>query len=117
MYSLKQEKTYFDCDKKQEVTEVLCSSKGKSLTTLKEYQNGIKIHLFRDLLGKDHPEFKTNKQQDALEYLNHLMDAIKKNQKQNNLPDLTEVFKSQFTSKLRCLNCNSFKLSQNQVIF
>jgi len=42
------------------------------------YQDGIKPQMFKTLFGKGHPEFKTGRQQDSLEYFNHLLDKIAK---------------------------------------
>jgi ubiquitin carboxyl-terminal hydrolase 5/13 len=39
-------------------------------------QDGIKPHMFKTLVGKDHKEFKTSLQQDALEYLIHLLEKL-----------------------------------------
>jgi ubiquitin carboxyl-terminal hydrolase 5/13 len=39
-----------------------------------KYQDGIKPQAFKTFFGKGHPEFKTGRQQDALEYLNHFLD-------------------------------------------
>lgn len=45
-----------------------------------DYQDGIKPQSFKTFFGKGHPEFKTGKQQDALEYFNYLLDKISKGQ-------------------------------------
>lgn len=38
--------------------------------------NGIKPTMFKNLIGKSHPDFSTKQQQDAHEYLLHLLNAI-----------------------------------------
>ena len=39
-------------------------------------QEGIAPRMFKSLVGRGHPEFSTNKQQDAQEYLLHLVNII-----------------------------------------
>lgn len=36
-------------------------------------QAGVSPHMYRQLVGKDHPEFTTRRQQDAHEYYLHLL--------------------------------------------
>ncbi len=38
-----------------------------------QYQQGIKPSMFKSLIGRDHPEFSTKRQQDAVEFLLHLI--------------------------------------------
>lgn len=42
------------------------------------YQDGIRPQIFKNFFGKDHPDFKTGQQQDAREYLSHLLDKMHK---------------------------------------
>ena len=39
-------------------------------------QDGVKPHMFKTLVGKDHKEFKTTLQQDAQEYFHHVLEKI-----------------------------------------
>jgi uncharacterized UBP type Zn finger protein len=41
-------------------------------------QPGIRPQMFKNLIGKGHPEFSTNKQQDAQEFFLHLVTQIGK---------------------------------------
>ena len=52
------------------------------------YQDGIRPFMFRVLVGKDHPEFKTNKQQDASEYFHHVEEFLEKDAKIQSQVDL-----------------------------
>jgi uncharacterized UBP type Zn finger protein len=52
------------------------------------YQDGIRPFMFRLLVGKDHAEFKTNKQQDASEYFHHIEVFLEKDAKKNSQVDL-----------------------------
>jgi ubiquitin carboxyl-terminal hydrolase 5/13 len=40
-----------------------------------QYQQGIKPSMFKSLIGKGHPEFSTKRQQDAVEFLLHLINV------------------------------------------
>jgi ubiquitin carboxyl-terminal hydrolase 5/13 len=48
----------------------------------KPFQEGIKPHMFKALVGKDHEEFKTMRQQDADEFLRHLLSLVERNAKE-----------------------------------
>lgn len=59
---------------------------------LEDYQDGIKPHMFKGLIGGDHPEFRTGAQQDALEYMNFLFEKIQRAEKAAGKPDPTKIF-------------------------
>ncbi|EDO49878.1 predicted protein, partial [Nematostella vectensis] len=42
----------------------------------KSEQDGISPHMFKSLIGRGHPEFSTNRQQDAQEFFAHLLETI-----------------------------------------
>ena len=44
-------------------------------------QDGVKPHMFKQLVGRDHPEFKTGAQQDAQEYFHYLMEKLQRMEK------------------------------------
>lgn len=66
-----------------------------------DYQVGIKPTMFKALIGEDHEEFKTNRQQDAFEFLTYLLEKI---DKQMGL-QVNEQFKFLMTNKVLCSNC------------
>lgn len=39
-------------------------------------QEGINPSMFKQLIGKDHPEFSTMRQQDAGEFLQHVLNVV-----------------------------------------
>lgn len=43
---------------------------------VKNVQNGIPPLMFKSLIGTGHPEFASSRQQDALEYFQHLLDRV-----------------------------------------
>lgn len=47
--------------------------------------NIMRLYTFRYLVGKNHVEFKSTKQQDAAEYLLHLLQIFKKFESQENI--------------------------------
>ncbi|GEQ71156.1 hypothetical protein JCM33374_g4837 [Metschnikowia sp. JCM 33374] len=76
-----------------------------------DYQAGIKPSSFKALIGADHHEFKTNKQQDANEFLLYLFDKL---DKQFGLA-LNKDFKFLLGSKVGCSNCNHGSKTSNLV--
>ena len=60
--------------------EYLCfsSCEGSSLNSLYllQYPNGIRPQMFKTLIGQGHPEFSTKRQQDAQEFLLHLLNQV-----------------------------------------
>lgn len=66
-----------------------------------DYQLGIKPTMFKLLIGEDHEEFKTNKQQDAFEFLLYILDKF---DKQLGL-ELNQSLKFVMTNKVLCSEC------------
>jgi len=56
------------------------------------YQEGIRPFMFKYHVGKDHVEFKTNQQQDAVEYLHHVLEFLEKDSKLLNKPNISNIF-------------------------
>ena len=75
---------------------------------IEEYQDGIKPSSFKYFFGKDHPEFSTNHQQDAYEYLNHLLEKMKHFDKNRNINPL-ELFEFEIERRIECCKCHSVK--------
>lgn len=63
--------------------------------------SGIKPTMFKSIVGKDHPEFKTNKQQDAMEFLVYLLDQV---DKQIGV-EVNHPFRFKLTTKVLCMGC------------
>ncbi|KAM9934523.1 hypothetical protein OXX80_005894 [Metschnikowia pulcherrima] len=76
-----------------------------------DYQAGIKPSTFKALIGADHNEFQTNKQQDANEFLLYLFDKL---DNQFGLT-LNKDFKFLAGSKVVCANCKHGSRSTNLV--
>jgi ubiquitin carboxyl-terminal hydrolase 5/13 len=69
------------------------------------YQDGVRPAIFKSLVGKDHPEFKTGQQQDAREYFLYVLDKIMKAEKVANAADPGDIFKFKLEKRLQCLGC------------
>lgn len=76
-------------------------------------QEGIPPKSFKLLIGKDHSEFSTSKQQDALEFIQHLMGLIEKNSKKTNRKDLSEIFKFKTEERIECISSHKVKYSNS----
>ena len=112
-YSIKKEEKVIEGDKEKiEVYNIFLKDFGLN-KILKFYQDGLKIHNFKTLVGKDHPEFSSNRQQDAMEYLQFLFSYLQKIEKQNNFQDITKIFSFIQATKLNCMDCGGVKIREN----
>lgn len=71
-------------------------------------QIGLRPESFKTLIGKGHPEFATMRQQDAEEFLTHLITVLRQYAKKYNIPaetEATEVFKFGMEQRLQCGEC------------
>lgn len=75
------------------------------------YQEGIRPDSFKNLIGENHPEFRTNKQQDANEFLLYLFDKLDKEYGLNLNRDLKFVL----ASKLVCNSCHNGLMTRELV--
>lgn len=66
-----------------------------------EYQLGIKPFAFKNLIGQNHAEFKTQRQQDAYEFLLYLLDKLDNEFGLRLNQDLNFIY----TEKVICDNC------------
>ncbi|EER34565.1 hypothetical protein CTRG_01426 [Candida tropicalis MYA-3404] len=76
-----------------------------------DYQLGIKPSAFKTLIGENHPEFKTQRQQDAFEFLLYFLDKV---DKELGLK-LNEDLKFLLTSKVLCAHCSHGTLTNDLV--
>ena len=86
------------------------------------FQEGIKPTMFKALIGKDHEEFKTMRQQDSEEFLKHLIGMIQRESLNTNAGssgatmlddegklDPTDIFKFAMEEKLQCNECKGVR--------
>lgn len=81
-----------------------------------KFQEGIKPTMFKRIIGKDHEEFKTMRQQDADEFFKHLLKKIEQLERsspagQSGALSSTDVFKFGLEHRLQCTECNGVKYS------
>ena len=80
-----------------------------SPSTAPAFQEGIKPIMFKTLIGKDHEEFSTMKQQDADEFFKHLLKSIKQSTRAGGAEDPTQVFTFEQEMKLQCGECGGVR--------
>lgn len=76
-----------------------------------DYQLGIRPAVFKSLIGENHAEFKTQRQQDAFEFLLYFLDKV-----DNELGlQLNKDLKFLLTSKVFCAHCSHGTLTNDLV--
>lgn len=63
-------------------------------------QPGVSPHMYRNLVGKDHPEFMTKRQQDAHEFYLHLLNLLQRNSRHK--PNPADCLKFSVEERMRC---------------
>lgn len=76
---------------------------------IEEYQKGIKPSSFKMFFGKNHPEFSSNRQQDAFEYLTHLFQIMTQEEKRFDQNNPLSLFEFEVETRLQCGSCNGVK--------
>ncbi|XP_022099962.1 ubiquitin carboxyl-terminal hydrolase 5-like [Acanthaster planci] len=64
-------------------------------------QEGIAPRMLKSLIGRGHPEFSTNRQQDAEEFLHHLFNIIERNSVGSSNP--CDCFKFELEERVQCV--------------
>ncbi|XP_072281089.1 ubiquitin carboxyl-terminal hydrolase 5 [Pyxicephalus adspersus] len=77
---------------------------------LQGIQDGIAPRMFKSLIGKGHPEFSTNRQQDAQEFFLHFINMVERNCRSSTNPN--EVFRFLVEEKIKCLASQKVKYTQ-----
>lgn len=70
-----------------------------------EISDGIPPTMFKSLIGKDHPEFSSMRQQDAGEFLQHVISTIERKERGTAF-DPSSVFRFQNEQNVTCSKCN-----------
>lgn len=76
------------------------------------FQDGLKPSMFKDLVGRGHAEFATMRQQDAEEFLAHLLKTLRQQARRragNAVFDATDVFRFGMRQRLECGDCHGVK--------
>ncbi|KAI0032442.1 ubiquitinyl hydrolase [Vararia minispora EC-137] len=69
------------------------------------WQRGLRPATFKALIGRGHAEFATMRQQDAEEFLAHLLTVLRRDAHRTSLPDATRVFAFALEQRLQCRTC------------
>ena len=92
----------------QKKTRKLPSTEKGKEGEIEEYQDGIRPSSFKLFFGKNHPEFSTNHQQDAFEYMSYLLEQLKIYDRQRKINPF-ELFEFQVEIRMECTQCHSVK--------
>jgi ubiquitin carboxyl-terminal hydrolase 5/13 len=65
-------------------------------------QAGIPPRMFKGLVGQGHPEFSSSRQQDALEFYQHLLDLVEKSNPGGGAQDASRAFRFQVQERIQC---------------
>lgn len=90
--------------------EIEIPSTGEKI--MSDYQEGIKPRMIRQLIGKGHQEFSTNKQQDAMEYLIHFLSNLTRTEQAGQLSPITNLFEFSIEVRAQCPNCPALLISE-----
>ncbi|KAI8058109.1 ubiquitin thiolesterase [Syncephalis plumigaleata] len=74
-------------------------------------QHGIAPFMFKSLIGKDHQEFSTMRQQDAFEFFQHWI-KITEQQERVTGQDPTKCFQFELEERLQCLKCKRVRYTR-----
>ncbi|KAI9343245.1 hypothetical protein BDR26DRAFT_858775 [Obelidium mucronatum] len=77
-------------------------------------QDGISPSMFKTLTSKGHSEFSTMRQQDAQEYLSHILKLIEQKERAGGR-DPSKVFKFSMEQRLQCTGCGCVKYVKEPV--
>eukprot|EP01097_Dermamoeba_algensis_P003082 TRINITY_DN2241_c0_g1_i1.p1 TRINITY_DN2241_c0_g1~~TRINITY_DN2241_c0_g1_i1.p1 ORF type:complete len:575 (+),score=171.33 TRINITY_DN2241_c0_g1_i1:69-1793(+) len=78
---------------------------------------GIAPRMFKTLIGKNHREFSTNRQQDSLEFFQYLLELISRQnvlQKNSSLKDPSECFLLTVEEKIQCQATGAVKYTNRK---
>lgn len=75
-------------------------------------QDGISPGMFKQIIGKDHPEFSTMRQQDASEFLAHVLSTIEQKEKVTK-KDPSSEFRFHMEQKLQCASCKNVRYNDS----
>lgn len=79
-----------------------------------DYQDGIRPTSFKSFFGRGSDEFLSNRQQDAYEYLNFLLDKIETEELKKGNKNLKNIFAFDHLTKLSCTGCKGYKLKKER---
>ncbi|KAL3895714.1 MAG: hypothetical protein SGCHY_004536 [Lobulomycetales sp.] len=94
-----------DCFRCQAIKLVTAVASGDPTT--------IQPQMWKDLIGRGHPEFSTMRQQDAMDYFLHLIQYIEQKDQQSSVKTgIPELFSSTMETRMECLDCHKVRYSK-----
>ena len=84
---------------------------------IEEYQDGIRPSSFKYYFGKGNPDFSSNKQQDAFEYLSYLLEKMKKEENRIRKFNPMKLFEFDLESRMECNGCHNVKYKTTRTWF
>ncbi|KIW05770.1 uncharacterized protein PV09_03626 [Verruconis gallopava] len=78
------------------------------------HQKGLAPAMLKFLVGRGHEEFSTMRQQDAFEFLLHLLKLVTRSRHPAPLQDPVEAFRFIMEQRLQCLNCKKVRYKQDE---
>lgn len=78
------------------------------------YQKGLAPAMLKHLIGRGHEEFSTMRQQDAFEFLQHLIKLVTRSKHPSAAADPTAPFRFVLEQRLQCLNCKKVRYSSTE---
>lgn len=105
------------CQKAPEECFACQFGKLANFVTAEEFKGhqGVKPFLFRRLVGRNHPEFKTERQQDVAEYFIHLKAFIAHVDSQLGL-GIANNFSTKLKTLFTCSACSGYSLRQSECL-
>ncbi|EPQ61322.1 ubiquitinyl hydrolase [Gloeophyllum trabeum ATCC 11539] len=82
------------------------------------FQEGVRPSGFKALIGKDHAEFSTMRQQDSEEFFEHLLTVLRRNAKRagrSEEDEPTQVFAFGMEQRLQCGDCKKVRYRVDEV--
>uniref|UniRef100_A0A673J057 Ubiquitin carboxyl-terminal hydrolase n=1 Tax=Sinocyclocheilus rhinocerous TaxID=307959 RepID=A0A673J057_9TELE len=76
----------------------------------KQQQRGISLKMFKALVSKGHPEFSSNRQQDAHEFFLHLINLVERNSSGSENP--SDVFRFLVEERVQCCQTQKVRYTQ-----
>lgn len=107
-------KLFHGIRRKSDVTPEMLEILGDAKTTYKPFHYMPRPYKFREIMANDHPEFKTSRQQDAAEYLIHLLTQLSCPEVMK--PLAKDFFRVPTANKLICSSCKSFYIREAETI-
>lgn len=89
-------------------------------TTEHPHQKGLAPAMLKHLIGRGHPEFSTMRQQDAFEFLLHILKLVSQSQRTasasyNDVSDPVDAFRFVMEQKLQCQACHKVRYKQDRM--